>query len=256
MDPLKENGDLYRINYSSIPDENSAELVVARTKVLQSLSTIGKYCYNFFINNCENFATFCKTGFSISYQLEWLKKNAKQAMDLGIDFGNNPSVLRWLYPLRFVLYEGIEALTGAGDVLGAGLLMLGECYSCYKDIAEINAKEGMSEKDRMFEKFNRRCVCSGGMVLGAVGSYVLGQYMGSTLGSLIGGPLGLFADELTASIKRCEKPYTIFFYEYHENNRGVSSSKTMMHTTCLRNRCSVRGLIKSLDFNDCIFQSF
>ncbi|XP_052781735.1 uncharacterized protein LOC128218190 [Mya arenaria] len=196
MDPLKENGNLYRINYSSIPDENSAELVVARTKVLQSMSTIGEYCYNFFRNNCENFATFCKTGFSISYQLEWLKKNAQHAIDLGVDFGKDPSVRRRLYQLRFVLYEGIEALTGAGDVLGAGLLVLGEVFSCYKDIGEINAKEGMTDEDRHFEKHNRLYACAGGMVLGAVGSYALGQYMGSTLGSLIGGPLGLFVGRM------------------------------------------------------------
>ncbi|WAR25748.1 hypothetical protein MAR_011452 [Mya arenaria] len=100
MGPLEENGDLYRINYSNIPDENSADLVVARTKVFRFLSTIGEYC--FFMKNCENFATFCKTGFIIRDQLEWLISQVKQSMHLGIG----------LQYAHCFPYEGIAALTG------------------------------------------------------------------------------------------------------------------------------------------------
>ncbi|XP_052784096.1 uncharacterized protein LOC128219944 [Mya arenaria] len=186
INPLKENGTLYRINYSNIPEENSAALVVARTKYFRSLPTISKSCYNLFKNNCENFATYCKTGTSISYQVEWLKSRVEEL--IADELENIPQIRRLVIQLRHTRYGGNDLFNRGGD---ASLLMLSEVRMCYKDIVKIISITGMSDEDRSREIIKRISQCVGGVVTVGVGSYALGSFK-SKYGTLVAGPLELF----------------------------------------------------------------
>lgn len=68
IDVSKELGELYRIEYpSEILYENPRSLVISRAR-----SRLGETGFHIFDENCESFATFCKTGISKSHQYIWL----------------------------------------------------------------------------------------------------------------------------------------------------------------------------------------
>ncbi|XP_033746152.1 uncharacterized protein LOC117331519 [Pecten maximus] len=68
IDVSKEYGDLYRIQYTSdIQLSNPPHLVIARAR-----SRLSQTGFHIFDDNCESFATFCKTGISKSHQYIWL----------------------------------------------------------------------------------------------------------------------------------------------------------------------------------------
>ncbi|XP_052791340.1 uncharacterized protein LOC128225267 [Mya arenaria] len=184
----KEDGLLYKINYSNIPEENSAELVVARTRVLHSLSRTGEYCYNVLTNNCENFATFCKTGTSISYQFKWLISQVQRAVINGMQ--TTYRIKRLSFLLRHIRCISDEKLSRFIDAVCAGVLVLGEVKMCYEDIGKINSNTGISGEDRLLEKVKRISECVVGVIAVGVGSYARGHFR-SRFGSLIGGPLEL-----------------------------------------------------------------
>ncbi|XP_052781199.1 uncharacterized protein LOC128217834 [Mya arenaria] len=232
IDPLKENGELYKIDYSNNPEENSAELVVARTRVLQSLSRTGKYSYSVNKKNCENFATFCKTGFSISYQFEWLKSRLQRALIYGtqttfcikalfnllihIRYNQNLSFL-----LRHIRHISDEELSLVFDAVCASVLVLGEVKTCYEDIGRINSNTGISDEDRWLEKFKRISECVGEVITVVVGSYARG-YFGSEFGSLVGGPVELIVGKMVGTSVGDLRASKIL-------NRGVFTRAVLMH---------------------------
>ena len=60
---------MYRVEYpEEILNSNEPELVLARAR-----SRIGDTGYGIFSDNCESFATYCKTGYSQSHQVLWLE---------------------------------------------------------------------------------------------------------------------------------------------------------------------------------------
>lgn len=68
IDVSRERGDLYKIVYTSdVERRNSPYLVLARAK-----SRLQETGYRLFDDNCESFATFCKTGIIKSHQVIWL----------------------------------------------------------------------------------------------------------------------------------------------------------------------------------------
>ncbi len=68
IDLKKQEGDLYRIDYSKdICEVNPVELVIARADCERS----NKKFYDLLNNNCESFATYCRQGVSDSQQRVW-----------------------------------------------------------------------------------------------------------------------------------------------------------------------------------------
>ncbi|XP_060078467.1 uncharacterized protein LOC132557956 [Ylistrum balloti] len=72
----KERGDLYKIKYTSDIDlSNPPRLVIARAR-----SRLWETGFHIFNDNCESFATFCKTGVSKSHQYSWLVAKACEVL--------------------------------------------------------------------------------------------------------------------------------------------------------------------------------
>ncbi|XP_052787918.1 uncharacterized protein LOC128222827 [Mya arenaria] len=186
FDVLQGEGPLYRINYGDIPSANTVEIVLARAKNYCSLSKRGKYCYNFFLNNCENFVTYCKTGLSISYQWKLLKQKLK-----GFGWG---SAIRcfFQYVGEVSVAELIELTLKASNVVGAVAVVITEFILCLYDVYHIvKGKESVDVKDKAIQIVGRivEFICRAG--LGAGFSYLFGVLFSSFIGSVIGGFFGL-----------------------------------------------------------------
>ena len=67
--------------YSVVMHENSSPTEITLTR---AISRIGEKRYNLLFNNCEHFATWCKTGKHRSHQMEdWLKNSSLGAIAFG-----------------------------------------------------------------------------------------------------------------------------------------------------------------------------
>lgn len=77
------NGTFYRINYpEDIIENNPVDKVLQRAK-----EGLGKTDYSLFKNNCEHFATYCKTGKAVSHQVYWAKWKAIESAGSGAILG-------------------------------------------------------------------------------------------------------------------------------------------------------------------------
>lgn len=61
-------GKLYRVDYENYEHLFSAEVVVQRAMSMIGQLGLGYRSYHLFKNNCEHFATWCKTGLGFSRQ--------------------------------------------------------------------------------------------------------------------------------------------------------------------------------------------
>lgn len=67
VDARYEFGQMYLVSYNeTVRRSNPSELVLARAQAL-----IGTTGYQLLSRNCENFATFCKTGVNVNHQCQW-----------------------------------------------------------------------------------------------------------------------------------------------------------------------------------------
>lgn len=74
----KERGKLYRFQYpKKTVNRNPPQKVLWRAE-----KCIAQKKYHLFFNNCEHFATFCKTGRSDSVQISWLSYKLNQTDDI------------------------------------------------------------------------------------------------------------------------------------------------------------------------------
>lgn len=74
VDARNERGTMYLVEYSeNIRRYNPPELVIARAEAL-----IGTTDYQLLKRNCENFATFSKTGLNIAHQKGWFENKVNE----------------------------------------------------------------------------------------------------------------------------------------------------------------------------------
>ena len=61
-----------------LPTANKFEIFSSEQTILNAKSKLGERNYHLFHNNCEHFATWCKTGIPFSFQVELLKKSLQK----------------------------------------------------------------------------------------------------------------------------------------------------------------------------------
>ncbi|OWF37760.1 uncharacterized protein LOC110467060 [Mizuhopecten yessoensis] len=118
LDVSKEYGDLYKIDYTrDVQVSNPSRLVIARAR-----SRLMETGYHIFHDNCESFATFCKTGISKSHQYIWLVAKAWE----------------WLIHVNVtVIKTGLSILARlASKAVGPVVVVIVECLILSSDIAK------------------------------------------------------------------------------------------------------------------------
>ena len=196
---------MYRIDYSEdIAKANKAELVLARAR-----SRINDTGYGLFGDNCEAFATYCKTGCAKSHQVTWIIEKIKETCGISTlkTFAKNG----WRF-LSGVADDGVtlatavipaevteEASTGS-EVIGAGIVILFETGFVIKDVGQIyqeRKKDNISKPD-FVEATVRRivegvtsagCAITSSIVAEIVTGMVFGLAFGP-IGAIVGGIIG------------------------------------------------------------------
>ncbi|KAH3867266.1 uncharacterized protein LOC127867485 [Dreissena polymorpha] len=225
LDSDKLGGDWYRINYSkNVADKNKTELVLDRAH-----SRLGETDYKILKNNCESFASYCKTGVSDCFQTKWLNRKVTE-----VSLVNNNRVCNEIVKIvgdevatqitsnitedvikkstaKMVLAESIERVGNASNFVGAGLVVGLETCLMARDISEMyeKRKEGKMSRKVFTGMATQRAteavgasVCTvglglglevfGGFIGGLIGSVVpvIGTAFGGAIGSFIGSILG------------------------------------------------------------------
>ena len=113
---------MYLINHpTKITEVNPPELVLARAR-----SRIDDTGYNLFDDNCEHFATYCKTGCAYSHQIEWLWKKFEECV----------AIPRLKSFIEVSVSEGIEFLVRRGVENGSKWVSgwLGQFFKNYPKV--------------------------------------------------------------------------------------------------------------------------
>ncbi|XP_052814712.1 uncharacterized protein LOC128241713 [Mya arenaria] len=155
-----ENCFLYRFNYPSyVLKRNPPHVVFQRATCLMLSSH--QESYNLYSNNCEHFATFCKTGKSHSCQIQWLMKNVEEAEVLSSGLG-------WEQIGRQVARDGLERYTKPSVyqtlretgkcptkrvVFGASTLSERPIVDAQKTASEIASKSSIEVGGKVTAKF-------------------------------------------------------------------------------------------------------
>lgn len=208
----------YRIDYpEEITKLNNTELVLARAK-----SRLGDTGYGPFTDNCESFATYCKTGVEQSHQVAWLKGKvnelithnvvttartvvkatctivqktasvAKQTLPTLIQ--EAPSAAGGIFPA-----EGIEYAVKGSNWVGAGIVLVIEGGFVAWDLSKAykERKDGKTTRNNFIETAIRRVVeglmSAGLSVLFSLGPELIGIAVGAPLGPagiIVGGIIG------------------------------------------------------------------
>ncbi|XP_032230396.1 uncharacterized protein LOC116613976 [Nematostella vectensis] len=225
VDATQEKGTLYLITYNAqVRQYNPAQLVIARARAL-----LGIRGYEILTNNCENLATFCKSGIHTNQQKSWFNNKLKE---ISTSIMQNLLTTMFKVSLAEILELGAEEMKyvpksseviGAAEMIGAGVIIASEVGICiwnlnklYQKYVEV-AKDGrksLSKKDfikevvgQISQRFFAGGLGAGGGIaltaigtvlcpgLGTVGGAVLGIVggcVGSLLGHVIGTTLGPF----------------------------------------------------------------
>ncbi|WAR23267.1 hypothetical protein MAR_036936 [Mya arenaria] len=229
----KEWGTLYRIDYpKKVTDKNPPKLTLSR-----AWSKIGETKYGFFSNNCESYATFCKTGVSDSCQVRWLwgkiketcgiavsqqAKGVSKAVCCGMKEASSITVEQTLQCAgKLAVVETVGQVRGASNWMGTGIVIAIEYFYLVRGLIRIyqNRKNGdLSRKDFLESAIQRVAEANGaagfavggsftGEALGGVAGAVIGTAfmpvsaaIGVVIGSLIGGTLGAIGGKLVGSL--------------------------------------------------------
>lgn len=206
LNVYKQEGYLVRFDYpNDIKESNPPEVVLER-----AVEKIGEMGYNVFKNNCEHFATFCKTGRKICAQVVWaigkLKETAMTSVPNIVRSGVSlaPSMIKDLAKrgISCVLKVGgseiVEFISRRSDLIGATMIAGIEVVHCAYDIKQMY-KENLANKITN-EDFNKEvtqrvteCVFGAGLAIGlgiAGGAFIGGAAAGCFIGSVIGGAVG------------------------------------------------------------------
>lgn len=217
---------MYRIDYpKDITKANDTELVLARAR-----SRIGDTGYNLFTDNCESFATYCKTGVAKSHQLAWLKGKVKEAVGNSVVMATRASingackilqstvtVVKHTLPAvvnevtgaagNIIPAEAIEHAMKGSNWIGAGIVIILESGFVIWDLSQAygERKSGKTSRNDFIETAIQRVVegifgaglaiaCSlGPELIGcAIGSPLgpVGIIIGGIVGGIIGGAVG------------------------------------------------------------------
>ncbi|XP_072022915.1 uncharacterized protein [Amphiura filiformis] len=215
MNPTGDSlfNQMYRIDYpEEIKAANAPELVLARAR-----SRVGDTGYGLLTDNCEAFATYCKTGIAKSHQVIWLVEKIKESCGLGnirtiakhgVRFiskvtNNIPQAAGEIIPAEVIE----EALNGS-QAVGAGILLVIETGFVIWDLSQAYAerKDSKISKNDFVEASVRRIFegivsagfaigCSIGLEIGIGALFGLlfgpvGAVVGGIVGGLIGGIAG------------------------------------------------------------------
>ncbi|XP_038050854.1 uncharacterized protein LOC119724006 [Patiria miniata] len=215
IDLQNQEGPLFRIDYSDeVTKINPSELVIARARAM--LYAPGKY--HLLRDNCEAYASYCKTGFAQSCQVVWLTHVLKICAStmmaiLSRCFCDASLVVlkECTEQLANLFSEGtvdisIEACQISFDgfyCVGAGVALLIEGIWCVYDLSKIYHKRANGEISRVdfVQRSIQRAVealvkagCIGGSVAGSFGGMAIGMLIcpgiGTVAGFLIGGIVG------------------------------------------------------------------
>ncbi|XP_060070925.1 uncharacterized protein LOC132550847 [Ylistrum balloti] len=209
---------MYRIDYrEEITKTNDPELVLARAR-----SRLDDTGYSLFTDNCESFATYCKTGVEKSHQLAWLKGKLKEIAGQNIGTSvrstitgtcrivqKTVSVAKQTLPAtmqdatmaagKIIPAEGIERAVKGSNLVGAGIVIVLEAgfvtwdlYNAYEE-----RKKGNTSRNDFIETAIQRVVegvlSAGVTILFSLGPELIGMAVGSPLGPvgiIVGGVIG------------------------------------------------------------------
>ena len=208
---------MYRIEYpEEITKANVTELVLARAR-----SRIGDTGYGLLSDNCEAFATYCKTGVAQSHQVTWLKEKVKECLELGNIKAVTKHGVRFLAKVQkgvplaateVIPAEVVEEALNASQGVGAGIIILIESGFVIWDLSQAYSerKDGKISRADFIEASTRRVVegvasagsaitcsigmeigvgCLFGLAFGPVGM-VVGGIIGGVVGGIAGGAVG------------------------------------------------------------------
>lgn len=192
----------------------------ASTVLQRARSRVGETAYNVVTNNCEHFATWCKTGYERCSQMPSAVRRVSMYAMEGLAAGgrcvakcavaaaeSGTTIARELIrtSLPNALANGGKAfvqnaLTVAGKAFGPltalfeAPLFAYNCYNAHKKYKAAKRRmEDDSMKPRLKQQRNRNIREAGFEGLGAVGGAVIGAAVGSVipaLGTLVGGLIG------------------------------------------------------------------
>jgi len=199
-------GTVYQVKYGEeVKKYNPAELVLARARAL-----IGTEGYDLLKSNCENFATFCKTGINPNQQRKWFDNRMREILHSFWKLANFifVSTLFKDGAEEMLDLEDNEDMTVArsADEIGAGVIVAFEGGICMWDLgtlyrnklSEESKGKNLSRKEfiaRMVDEISRKFLVEDRNAIGELtntGSLVcpgLGKVRGSVLG-IIGGCVG------------------------------------------------------------------
>ena len=204
---------MYRIEYpDKITKANPPELILARAR-----SRIGDSGYGFFSDNCEAFATYCKSGYAKSHQVSWLVKKIMEGLSLmgsrtsvknGVRFISKAVAKAPLVAAEVIPAEIIEEAVNGSQAIGAGIVLIVEAGFIIFDVYKMykERKYGDISRSDFIEGAVRRIIegilsagvsigCSIGLEIGAGCLFGLcfgpiGALVGGLLGGIIGGIIG------------------------------------------------------------------
>ncbi|XP_072020601.1 uncharacterized protein [Amphiura filiformis] len=204
---------MYRIDYpKEVKAANAPELVLARAR-----SRVGDTGYGLLTDNCEAFATYCKTGIAKSHQVIWLVEKIKESCGLGNVGAIAKHGVRYIskvthnIPLaagEIIPAKVIEQALSGSQAVGAGVVLVLETGFVIWDLSQAYAerKDSKISKNDFVEASVRRIVegivstglaitCSIGLEIG-IGVLFgclfgpVGAIVGGIVGGLIGGITG------------------------------------------------------------------
>ena len=193
-EPFKE---MYRLEYPpDVTDANSTPLVLARAK-----SREGHTGYDLYRDNCETFATYCKTGRAVSYQVSWAHWKWLQMVSSVFQ--------RFTFKLivQIIFAEGVEEVfekpaIGRDEAIGAGILFVIQALFAVREIYFAFLHKHSIHRNRQI--CNRVCealgiwVCATGLSIGfeylfskelkicGFGGSILGGILGAFIGTVLG----------------------------------------------------------------------
>lgn len=219
---FKVNNDkMYRIDYpDNVTKVNDLELVLARAK-----SRLGDTGYGFFSDNCESFATYCKSGVAKSHQVAWIKaklheyvcENVVVAGKMAVKGAckvvqRSASVSKQVLPkvvnevkgaTKVFPAELIERVVKGSNWVGAGIVVLMEGTYVMWDLRQAykERENGNISRNDFIEVTIQRVieglVGSGMTILGSLGPELIcasigpiGIFIGGIVGGIIFGALG------------------------------------------------------------------
>ncbi|KAH3775430.1 uncharacterized protein LOC127845819 [Dreissena polymorpha] len=214
--PSSQNGQFYRIDYENeISTQNPTALVIYRARCEK-----GKTNYKLLNNNCESFATYCKTGQYESSQEHWFWHNIKQAIveassalckylvTVGGDFAREMSNMtlvevRNKYISGTVAFaETVEKLKNATNIVGAAIVVSIEGFFLIWDLSKMyeRRRDGRISKNTFLDFASQRfCIALFGAGL-CIGGSVVGATLGGALGGLAGSVVPLVGTAYGATI--------------------------------------------------------